>query len=167
MNADGDICYIKQCRSYWTHPLAEVELLTRCLTPSSCLSWHVEGRRVGATGINLPPSCFILKRFTKALKICPPKNSTYLQTHSSLAAKCLLIWENVYFPAQSFLCQSHGLELLSWTKDWGHPTLQTCHEGKPWKKSLLGLLFRGVTVSVRLGNECLRWLYQVKVSTTY
>lgn len=44
---------------------------TLFLSPSPRLSWLTEGNRVGARGINFLTSCFILKHFTKALKICP------------------------------------------------------------------------------------------------
>lgn len=67
-----NICCIKQCLigailpSLWQKP----NCWHTVLSPSSCLSWLKEGSRVGARGINFPTSCFILKRFTKALKIC-------------------------------------------------------------------------------------------------
>lgn len=76
-------------------PLAEARLLTYCFIsgPMSFLTGRGEENRVGAMGINLHTSCFILKHLTKALKIC--QISTHLPTQMPLAAKCLSIYENV------------------------------------------------------------------------
>lgn len=76
-------------------PLAEARLLTYCFIsgPMSFLTGRGEENRVGARGINLHTSCFILKHLTKALNLC--QISTHLPNHMPLAAKCLSIYENV------------------------------------------------------------------------
>lgn len=95
---------------------------TLFLTPSSPLSWHREGRRACAAGINLPPSCFILKHLTKTPEIFPSKinrspNSCdfgcQMFTH---LGKCL-------FPCPVFSVSGPQGWTRSWTQDRGKTKL--------------------------------------------
>lgn len=85
-----NICYIRQWWSYTTHPLAEAKLLTHCLISILTSFLAQRGKQGGRQGHKLPNFLFHFKTFHKGSKNMP-KKSTYLQTPSTLAAKCLPI----------------------------------------------------------------------------
>lgn len=69
-----DICYIKQCWSYTTHPAAEAELLTHCFN-SILVSFLAQGGKKGGRHGHKPPTfLFHFKTFHKDSRNMPSKN---------------------------------------------------------------------------------------------
>lgn len=85
-------------------PLAEARLLTYCFIsgPMSFLTGRGEENRVGARGINLHTSCFILKHLTKALKICQ-KYYTSPKLYASGCQMFIHLWKCFSHSAPTWL----------------------------------------------------------------